>query len=164
MKRNRSSGCSWLPLSQFTPVKRRLEVIADRHGITVYDDFAHHPTAIRRTVEALKSSGRHRRIMVVLEFASYSMRSGVHRHSMEQALQGVDGAYLLQPKEFSLEEVSDQWPCPHQAFPNVAAIVDKLSQAAHPGDAVLVMSNRGFDNIHQQLAQRIDARFKLESV
>jgi len=146
-------------LGQFTPVKRRLEVKSDRHGITVYDDFAHHPTAIAKTVRALKDSGRHQRIIAVMEFASYTMRSGVHTKEMAHALDGVDEAYVLNPSEFSHAAITDHWQFPHQILPNVPAIVDTVVSRVQAGDAVLVMSNRGFDNIHQQLTQRIDQQF-----
>lgn len=84
-------------LETFMPVKRRLEVKYTVQGITIYDDFAHHPTAITKTIDALKRSGRHQRIFVVLEFASYTMRSGVHAEQIGDALNGVDGVYLLKP-------------------------------------------------------------------
>lgn len=142
-------------LAEFKPVKRRLEVKSNRHDITIYDDFAHHPTAITKTVAALKQSGRHRRIFVVLEFASYTMKTGVHAVAMAEALAPVDGAYVLQP-QFDLANVAKDWTCPHQIFPNTAEIIKALVAKVQPGDAVLIMSNRGFDNIHQQLIVAVD--------
>lgn len=145
-------------LAEFKPVKRRLEVKAAHDGITVYDDFAHHPTAITKTIQALKQSGRHRRIFAVLEFASYTMRTGVHAEAMSKALAPVDGAYVLNPEAFDLEKIAGKWTCPHQILPNSSAIVDAIVEVVQPGDAVLIMSNRGFDNIHHQLAVRIAKR------
>lgn len=145
-------------LAEFKPVKRRLEVKSNRHGITIYDDFAHHPTAITKTVAALKESGRHKRIFAVLEFASYTMKTGVHATAMAKALAPVDGAYVLQP-QFDLEKVAKDWTCPNEVFPNTAGIIDAVVAKVQPGDAVLVMSNRGFDNIHQQLVAAVDTRF-----
>jgi len=142
-------------LSSFQAVKRRLEVKSDRQGITVYDDFAHHPTAIAKTIQALQQSRRHQRIFVVLEFASYTMRSGVHKDSMATALAQVDGAYVLSPEQFDLTETAKNWTCPWHIFPSTSAIVDALVQTAKSGDAILVMSNRGFDGIHQQLVERL---------
>lgn len=138
-------------LEQFTPVKRRLEVKFHRDGITVYDDFAHHPTAIRKTIDALKQSGRHQRILVVLEFASYTMRSGVHAHAMASALLGVDAAYMLTPQMFSLDEIRAQVLCPLHQCVNVDGLLDVLVPEIRFGDAVLIMSNRGFDNLHARL-------------
>ena len=143
-------------LAEFSPVKRRLEVKASQHGIVVYDDFAHHPTAISKTIQALKKSGRHQRILVVLEFASYTMRSGVHAELMKHALDGVDTAYLLSPEQFCLADIASHWSFPYHVLPTTMAIVDAVAEEMRPGDAVLVMSNRGFDNIHQQLISIIN--------
>lgn len=145
-------------LEQFTPVKRRLEVKSNAHGVTIYDDFAHHPTAITKTIGALKQSGRHQRIFVVLEFASYTMKSGVHADKMEAALSGVDGVFILSPEKFSLTEIAKTWSFSHQFHPKTAAIVDAVADIVRSGDAVLVMSNRGFENIHQRLMDRIDEK------
>lgn len=146
-------------LAEFSPVKRRLEVKSNRHGVTVYDDFAHHPTAITKTISALKQSGRHKRIFAVLEFASYTMRTGVHAAAMAKALAPVDAAYVLSPEAFNLAKVAKDWTCPYQVLANTGAITEALVNIVQPGDAVLVMSNRGFDNIHQQLVSRIDLHF-----
>lgn len=146
-------------LEQFSPVKRRLEVKSNRHGVVVYDDFAHHPTAILKTIQALKHSGRHRRILVVLEFASYTMRSGIHGDSMTHALDDVDFAWVLNPSQFCLADTTKNWHFPYQVLPTTGDIVDSIAGKVEAGDAVLVMSNRGFDNIHQQLTTRIDERF-----
>ena len=143
-------------LTRFTPVKRRLEVKSDRDGIVVYDDFAHHPTAITKTIQALKNSRRHQRIIVVLEFASYTMRSGVHTETMAHALDGVDAAFILSPSQFCLADVARHWSFPYHVLPTTTAIVAAIAEMAQPGDAVLVMSNRGFDNIHHQLVVALD--------
>jgi UDP-N-acetylmuramate: L-alanyl-gamma-D-glutamyl-meso-diaminopimelate ligase len=89
-------------LARFTPVKRRLEMKFNQNGITVYDDFAHHPTAIAKTISALKKSNRHERIIVIMEFASYTMRTGIHAEDIAKALVPVDAAYILEPQDFSL--------------------------------------------------------------
>ncbi len=146
-------------LEQFSPVKRRLEVKSNRHGVVVYDDFAHHPTAISKTIQALKQSGRHQRILVVLEFASYTMRLGIHGDAMTHALDGVNFAWVLNPAQFSLTDITKDWHFPYQILPTAGAIVESVAETVQAGDAVLVMSNRGFDNIHQQLTLRIDECF-----
>lgn len=145
-------------LERFTPVKRRLEVKATVQGVTIYDDFAHHPTAIKKTIDALKQSGRHQRILVVLEFASFTMRSGVHAHVMGDALSGVDGVYVLNPTQFDLNALAKTWLFPHQILPDSASIVNAMLHTAQAGDAILVMSNRGFDNIHEQLVKLLNLR------
>jgi UDP-N-acetylmuramate: L-alanyl-gamma-D-glutamyl-meso-diaminopimelate ligase len=146
-------------LEEFTPVKRRLEVKSDHHGIVIYDDFAHHPTAIFKTIQALKHSGRHRRILVVLEFASHTMRSGIHAQEMAHALSEVDAAYLLNPPQFSLSEASQHWSFPHHILSSTDAIVSAVVDNVQTGDAVLVMSNRGFDQIHQRLSAGVAGLF-----
>lgn len=146
-------------LGRFTPVKRRLEVRSDKHGITVYDDFAHHPTAIMRTVDALKRSNRHQRIFAVLEFASYTMRTGVHADEMAHALKPVQGAYVLEPHDFNLYETVSNWTCPYKICKSHDEIINEVTNIVQEGDAVLVMSNRGFNGIHQGLINAIDERF-----
>jgi UDP-N-acetylmuramate: L-alanyl-gamma-D-glutamyl-meso-diaminopimelate ligase len=147
-------------LEQFRPVKRRLEVRSSSNDITVYDDFAHHPTAIAKTVKALKESRRHQRIIAVMEFSSYTMRQGIHIEGMSRALDGVDEAYILIPEHFSHTEMSRNWKFPFKFLANANEIVDVVAKVAKPHDAILVMSNRGFDNIHQKLADRIGGQNK----
>lgn len=144
-------------LAQFTPVKRRLEVKGVVHGVTVYDDFAHHPTAILKTIQALKQSALHKRVLVILEFASYTMRSGVHADSMAHALALADFAYILQPN-FSLAAEVHGWLCPYSILPTVTDIVDTVLKSTTSGDALLIMSNRGFGDIHNQLLRGLQRR------
>jgi UDP-N-acetylmuramate: L-alanyl-gamma-D-glutamyl-meso-diaminopimelate ligase len=146
-------------LARFTPVKRRLEVKSNKHDVTVYDDFAHHPTAITKTVDALKRSSRHQRIFAVMEFASYTMRTGVHAGEMASALAPVNGAYILDPQDFNIKETLTSWTCPYTICKSTDEIVAALTKEVQAGDAVLVMSNRGFNGIHQQLIDAIDQRF-----
>ncbi|KTC65508.1 UDP-N-acetylmuramate: L-alanyl-gamma-D-glutamyl-meso-diaminopimelate ligase (plasmid) [Legionella adelaidensis] len=142
-------------LMHFTPVKRRLEIRGCKNGITIYDDFAHHPTAIRRTLEALKNSQRHKRINVVLEFASYTMRTGVHSEQMTEALRLADQAFVLNPHDFDIQTIAKDWPSSFFILATVDDIVAKVAEEAKEGDAVLVMSNRGFGNIHQRLIENV---------
>ena len=139
-------------LEQFTPVKRRLEIKYQRDGVTIYDDFAHHPTAISKTITALKMSGRHQRVLVVLECASYTMRTGVHTEVLADALSLADAIYVLKPTDFSWQDVTAGHDLVCQVLPTVDDIVETVSEVVRSGDAVLVMSNRGFEGIHQRLA------------
>ncbi|QDQ39187.1 UDP-N-acetylmuramate:L-alanyl-gamma-D-glutamyl-meso-diaminopimelate ligase [Legionella geestiana] len=143
-------------LSGFKPPKRRLEVRASVHGVTVYDDFAHHPTAIAKTLRALRQSGRHKRVLAVLEFASYTMRSGVHAARMQEALADAHGVFLLAPSDFSL---SDDCLKGVFAASDTSALASAVVAAARADDAVLIMSNRGFDNLHQRIITGLEARF-----
>ncbi|MDI9817663.1 MULTISPECIES: UDP-N-acetylmuramate:L-alanyl-gamma-D-glutamyl-meso-diaminopimelate ligase [unclassified Legionella] len=146
-------------LAEFTPVKRRLEIKSSRHGITIYDDFAHHPTAISKTISALKQSGRHKRLLTVLEFASYTMKAGVHADAMPQALAAADLAYVLNPEHFNLIETVKNWSCPYHILETTENIINEIVEEVCPGDAIVIMSNRGFENIHQRLALAIDSKF-----
>jgi len=145
-------------LERFTPVKRRLEVKFNEGGITVYDDFAHHPTAITKTVDALKRSGRHKRIFAVMEFASYTMRTGVHAKEMALALAPVDEAFVLEPQDFNLQDTLSSWTCPYTIAKNNESIVSALVEDIREGDAILVMSNRGFNGIHQQIINALSEK------
>ena len=143
-------------LAEFKPAKRRLEIKSNRKGITVYDDFAHHPTAINKTIKALEQSGRHKKIFAVLEFASYTMKTGIHAPAMAEALATVNGAYFLNTDQFDLIKMAKDWRFPNQIFNTTTAIVEDLMKILQPGDAVLIMSNRSFGNIYQELISRID--------
>ncbi|WP_133138911.1 UDP-N-acetylmuramate:L-alanyl-gamma-D-glutamyl-meso-diaminopimelate ligase [Legionella genomosp. 1] len=145
-------------LESFRPVKRRLEVKSDQNGITVYDDFAHHPTAISKTIQALKNSQRHKRITVVLEFASYTMKMGVHGDKIRDALQEADKVIILKPQHFNLDGLVKNWNFSYKILPTSTEIVNEVAINSQSGDAILVMSNRGFDNIHQQLTAAIAQR------
>ncbi|MDF1678255.1 MAG: UDP-N-acetylmuramate:L-alanyl-gamma-D-glutamyl-meso-diaminopimelate ligase [Legionellaceae bacterium] len=140
-------------LEQFIPVKRRLEVRMDAHGIKLYDDFAHHPTAIEKTIRALKQQNRYERILVVLELASHSMRMGVHGTRMLDALADADGVYIL------TETPSDIWPKAWMVSDTKEPLVKAASAAAKAGDAVVVMSNRSLEAVHQGLMTAFDERF-----
>lgn len=142
-------------LEQFTPVKRRLEVKSKHRDITVYDDFAHHPTAITKTLDALKESKRHERIFVVMEFASYTMRTGVHSKSIPNALAHASETFILKPQDFDLLSVASEWHFPFKICKDNEEIIKQVVAKARPGDAILVMSNRGFNGIHQQLTQAL---------
>ena len=139
-------------LSTFIPVKRRLELKGEVRGISVYDDFAHHPTAIQKTLEALKASQRHPRIWAVLEFASYTMKTGVHADKMLQALSSADEVLVLSPQAFELKICNaPSW----RVYPTTQQMIEAIMVGAKAGDAVLVMSNRGFENIHMRLLQAL---------
>lgn len=138
-------------LAEYQPVKRRLEIKAEVSGVTIYDDFAHHPTAIARTIDALQKSARHRKIYAVLECASYTMRTGVHALSLEKALSLADEVLILNTVDFDLENIAKKWRFSYALLPSTDAIVTYLTDAVDKGDAILVMSNRGFNNIYKDL-------------
>lgn len=150
-------------LQSFSPVKRRLEVTFQGHDITIYDDFAHHPTAILKTLLALKQSMRHKRVFIVLEFASYTMRKGIHASDLATAFKEADGVYILNPTDFSLEKTIALKHDIYHVLPTVAGLVEQVVTDIAPGDGVLIMSNRGFDNIHQRISAGIDEKCRLSA-
>jgi len=161
-----ASACAGVELNQvfralesFTPVKRRLELKAKINGVTIYDDFAHHPTAIANTIKALKLSKRHSRILGVMEFASYTMRKGIHAAKVGDALANADYAYVRKPDGFLIDDLTDQWHFSFQIESSVDEIVKAVSNEAHKGDAILIMSNRGFDNIQDKIVKQMKLNY-----
>lgn len=142
---------SALPL--FKNVKRRMEVKGKADGVTVYDDFAHHPTAIATTLSGLRAKVGNSRIVVVLEFGSYTMRSGVHSAHMQKALTLADMVFCKRPTmvDWDVESVLKSFPQPTALFDSVESIVESLKKQLQSGDHVIVMSNGGFGGIHQKL-------------
>jgi len=148
-------------LAQFSPVKRRLEVRMDAHQIKLYDDFAHHPTAMEKTVEAIKLRKQHQRVLVIAEFASYSMRTGVHGTRPIEALRLADGVYVLNREENTSEEQLKSYPKTWHVLNSVEALVQAVGDEAQAGDALLVMSNRSLEAVHQGLMVYLNKRFCL---
>ena len=144
-------------LAAFRNVKRRLEVRGIAAGVTVYDDFAHHPTAIASTLAALRARVGNARIHAVLEPRSNTMRMGVHRDTLGPSLVRADRVYLLKPTEldWNLERATRPLEGRGRAYENIEAILDALASDVRAGDHVLIMSNGGFGNIHQRLLERL---------
>lgn len=140
-------------LPHFKNVKRRLEVLGEKHGITLYDDFAHHPTAIATTLAGLRAKVGKARIVVVLEFGSYTMRSGVHKEALKKALSAADMIICKQPvgDHWGLDGVLQGCEQPTALFESVDDLVKNTSGALQSGDHVVIMSNSGFGGVHQKL-------------
>ena len=144
-------------LAGFLSVKRRLEKLGEPRGISLYDDFAHHPTAIRSTLEALRQRVGQAPIRAILEPRSNTMRMGVHGRTLAQALQGADQVLLYRPPGLdwdpgeTLADLDDRI----QVYDRVTDIIADLQQQARPGDHLLVMSNGGFEGLPQRLLQAL---------
>ena len=144
-------------LAGFASVKRRLELRGTRRGVAVYDDFAHHPTAIAATIAALRSRvtppGR---ILAVSEMRSNTMRMGVHRDALARAFAAADLTYVVAPSDLPWDLGAALAPLPsHAVFGDTASLIDAVAGAARPGDAVLVMSNGGFERVHERLLEAL---------
>jgi UDP-N-acetylmuramate: L-alanyl-gamma-D-glutamyl-meso-diaminopimelate ligase len=139
-------------LASFKNVRRRLERKGEAGGVTVYDDFAHHPTAMRTTVNGLRRKVGLARILAVFEPRSNTMKLGAMKAQLPWSLEEADLAFCLQGN-YGWDAAEALAPMGPQA--QVADTVDKLValvvKAAKPGDQVLVMSNGGFGGIHEKL-------------
>ncbi len=134
-------------LAGFRSVKRRLEVIGEHGGITVYDDFAHHPTAIATTLAGLRAKVDGARIVVAMEPRSNSMRLGAHADALAPSLDVADAVVFLARPELPWEaaKVIAAVRGDAQAVADTDALLARLGEVAHAGDHVVFMSNGGFD-------------------
>jgi UDP-N-acetylmuramate: L-alanyl-gamma-D-glutamyl-meso-diaminopimelate ligase len=146
-----------LALREFQSVKRRLEVLGQPRGITIYDDFAHHPTAIRTTLEGLRAKVGDARIVVAMEPRSNSMRLGAHAQALAPSLDIADTVVFLARPELPWDagKVIAQVRGRAQAVADVDALLNVLAQDVQPGDHVVFMSNGGFDGAPRRLLERL---------
>ena len=144
-------------LGEFKGVKRRMEVRGEINGITIYDDFAHHPTAIATTLQGLRRRVGDARILLVLEPRSNTMRMGVHRDLLAASMQGADYVWLHNPAgmEWSLEEITQSMEMPVAVKDSIEDIVSGVVQKARSGDHILVMSNGAFGGVHDKLLKAL---------
>ncbi|MFA0347681.1 UDP-N-acetylmuramate:L-alanyl-gamma-D-glutamyl-meso-diaminopimelate ligase [Vibrio sp. 10N.222.55.C6] len=140
-------------LATFINTKRRLEFKGEVAGVSVYDDFAHHPTAIELTLGGLRNKVDTKKIIAVLEPRSATMKRGVHKEILADSLKQADSTYLFQPDniDWSVQDVADACHQPAHVSDDMDAFVAKIVSEAQAGDQILVMSNGGFGGIHQKL-------------
>jgi UDP-N-acetylmuramate: L-alanyl-gamma-D-glutamyl-meso-diaminopimelate ligase len=154
-------------LGEFRGIKRRMELRGEVRGVRVYDDFAHHPTAIATTLEGLRrrvggapggagaagAAGAGGRIIAVLEPRSNTMRLGVHRDTLAASLAGADQVWLYAPPDLGWDAggvIAGLGGRGHVAA-DIDALAAGLARASRPGDHVLIMSNGGFGGLHGRL-------------
>lgn len=146
-------------LAEFQGVKRRMQVRGQVRGVTVYDDFAHHPTAITTTLAGLRAKVGGARIIALLEPRSNTMRMGTHKAQLAASLQAADQVFLYQPPGLGWDladvvtELGEKGRLLHDVD-ELAAVATQLAQA---GDHILVMSNGGFGGIHDKLLAQLAA-------
>ena len=147
-------------LSRFAGVKRRLELRGEVGGIRVYDDFAHHPTAVALTIDGVRRQPGRGRIVAVLEPRSNTMRLGVHREELAESLAGADRVFLYQPagQDFKLDGVAAALGEKAAVKGELPALVDALVEDLKSGDRVLIMSNGGFGGLHERLLAALRTR------
>ncbi len=139
-------------LSRFENIKRRLEVRAVVNGVTLYDDFAHHPTAIATTLEGLRAKVGDERIIAVLEPRSNTMKMGVHAEGLADSLKAADNAIIYQAPDLGWEV---RKAAGIQVLASVDEIVAKLAAESRPGDHVVFMSNGSFGGIHGKMEEAL---------
>ncbi len=152
-------------LAEFINTKRRFELRGTVNNISVYDDFAHHPTAIAKTlagVRAKLSQQKHEqkhtgRIFAVLEPRSNTMKSGVHKDTLPQSLIDADQIFIYQGDQvtWSVSDLIKHCQSPCQVEDKVETLVENIAQQAQAGDIIVVMSNGSFAGIHEKLLKRL---------
>jgi UDP-N-acetylmuramate: L-alanyl-gamma-D-glutamyl-meso-diaminopimelate ligase len=151
-------------LASFQNVKRRMETRGVVNGITVIDDFAHHPTAIATTVGGLRRKLGKARILAVLEPRSNTMKLGTMKDALPSSLAEADLVFGYGAKGDGKDALG--WDLAAalaplgeraRAFGDLSALVNAVVTAARPGDSILVMSNGGFGGVHQQLLDALGA-------
>jgi UDP-N-acetylmuramate: L-alanyl-gamma-D-glutamyl-meso-diaminopimelate ligase len=143
-------------LGEFKNVKRRMEVRGIVNGITVYDDFAHHPTAIETTVGGLRHKIGSARILAVLEPRSNTMKLGVMKDALPGSLKDADLVFCY-AGNLGWDTRGALAPLGSKAIveDDLGVLIEKIAAAAQPGDHILVMSNGGFGGIHEKLLKRL---------
>lgn len=144
-------------LAEFKGVKRRMQLRGQVRGVQVYDDFAHHPTAITTTLAGLRAKVGQAKIIALLEPRSNTMRMGTHKAQLAQALQAADSVYLYQPAGlgWDLAAVVAELGEKASLWQDVDALAAHVAQQAQAGDHILVMSNGGFGGIHDKLLAQL---------
>ncbi|MAT95006.1 MAG: UDP-N-acetylmuramate:L-alanyl-gamma-D-glutamyl-meso-diaminopimelate ligase [Halioglobus sp.] len=147
-------------LASFAGVKRRLELLGTPRDIAVYDDFAHHPTAIATTLQGLRARAGDGRVIALVEPRSNTMRMGEHRARLADCTADADQVYWFQPPgmDWSLQPVVAASPVPAQVLDDVDELVALVAAQARPGDQVVIMSNGSFAAIHQKLLDQLRGR------
>ncbi|MET0108697.1 MAG: UDP-N-acetylmuramate:L-alanyl-gamma-D-glutamyl-meso-diaminopimelate ligase [Candidatus Thiodiazotropha sp.] len=146
-------GAAIEAFSGFKNVKRRMELCGEVNGVRVYDDFAHHPTAIETTLDGLRKQVGDARIIALLEPRSNTMKRGVHADRLADALRAADRVMMFMPDDLQWDAAAALASLGDRAelFSDTATMVSLAVETARPGDHILVMSNGGFEAIHQRL-------------
>jgi len=147
-------------LSEFRGIKRRMELRGHAAGVRIYDDFAHHPTAVATTLEGLRRRVGGERIVAVLEPRSATMKCGVHKDTLAGSLALADEVWFYVPPDLGWDAgvvVRSLGSRGHLAS-DVDALAHELAQRLRPGDHALIMSNGGFGGLHGKLLAALEAR------
>lgn len=145
-------------LSAFQSVKRRMEKVAEVRGVTVYDDFAHHPTAIATTLDGLRKRVGNAPVIAVIEPRSNSMKLGAHRDGLPESVKLADQVFWYAPPNlgWDLAATVAGSSVPTRVCDSLEAIIEGVKALAVPGTQVVIMSNGGFGGLHGKLAQALE--------
>lgn len=144
-------------LCQFQGVKRRMEVLGTVAGITVYDDFAHHPTEIDTTLAGLRAKVGKEKIIALIEPRSNTMRMGSHRSKLAESTRDADQVFWYQPAgmQWSLDEVVVASSVAAEVVSDLDQLIEKTAAAVAPGSHVVIMSNGAFGGVHSRLLEHL---------
>jgi UDP-N-acetylmuramate: L-alanyl-gamma-D-glutamyl-meso-diaminopimelate ligase len=146
-------------LASFGGVRRRMQVRGEASGVTVYDDFAHHPTAIRTTLEGLRHKVGKARILAVLDPRSNTMKRGVMKDALPPSLAQAERVFVYTSGiAWDARSLFALLGARARCEESLDALIDAVVAEARAGDHVLVMSNGGFGGIHEKLLDRLSAR------
>ncbi|MEE1896470.1 UDP-N-acetylmuramate:L-alanyl-gamma-D-glutamyl-meso-diaminopimelate ligase [Pseudomonas otitidis] len=145
-------------LSAFQSVKRRMEKVAEVRGVTVYDDFAHHPTAIATTLDGLRKRVGDAPVIAVIEPRSNSMKLGAHRDGLPESVKLADQVFWYAPPNlgWDLAATVAGSSVPTRVCDSLETIIEGVKALAVPGTQVVIMSNGGFGGLHGKLAQALE--------
>ncbi len=156
-------------LTEFVNTKRRLELRGIVNNISVYDDFAHHPTAIKKTLAGVRAKinqqniqlKQNSRLFAVLEPRSNTMKSGIHKDALPASFNEADEVFLYQGEQvsWSVAELIERCKSPCIVEQNIEILVGKIIEKAQTGDIILVMSNGSFSGIHEKLLASLEMKF-----
>jgi UDP-N-acetylmuramate: L-alanyl-gamma-D-glutamyl-meso-diaminopimelate ligase len=140
-------------LTEFKGIKRRMQLRGEVNAIRVYDDFAHHPTAIKTTLEGLRANIGNKKIIAILEPRSNTMRMGVHQGALADSLVVADQVVLYQPDDvdWEMQGLLQELGNKASLYRDVDQLVNEIATTAVSGDQLLVMSNGSFGGIHDKL-------------
>ena len=145
-------------LSEFTGVKRRMEVIADDGMLTVYDDFAHHPTAIRKTLEGLRKHVGEAEVVAVVEPRTHTMSLGTLQNDLKTCAKEADRVYWFKGEQiqWDIESVALAYSVPSIVTSDLAYLVDEICTAPNHRRHVVLMSNGSFGGIYDLIRERLE--------
>ena len=139
-----------------------MELKADINNIKVYDDFAHHPTAIQTTLAGLRAKVGNDKIIAILEPRSNTMKMGVHQFTLLDSLRDADEVLLFEPENLSWSLKEQAEKAGMQCFDSTIAIIETVLESIEPNQHVLIMSNGGFNGLHQQFVDGLANKYSGE--